>query len=101
MIIANMSFHCSLSFFYFVVLVPLINLHKKKKTNESAVPTWQIFLFPRRKKRKKKFQGCEQNELKICETLNVQEYISGEKQANRLAYKTLISATNIKRICFR
>lgn len=53
-------------------------------------------------KREKKFQGCEQNELKICETLNVQEYISGEKQANRQAYKTLISATKIKKIiCFR
>lgn len=31
MIIANMSFHCSLSFFYFVVLVPLINLQKKRR----------------------------------------------------------------------
>lgn len=45
-----------------------------------------------KREEKKKFQGCEQNELKICETLNVQEYISGEKQANRLAYKTLIFA---------
>lgn len=68
----------------------------RKKKNESAVPTWQIFLFPRSIKN---IQGCWQMSWKkeICETLHKYNFFFSVKQTGEKQHSIPLCSCDKKR----